>query len=164
MCDLSKPCLFLHTPSTWSNRLLWSRNHRVPLLAKNSCWHHSVPPMPQQHHHYQQDLQLIWCVGECEPLSLYYFLLHQYCECQCGIWHRLSMSSTFFIHAQWQDNITLGNYEEVLTNLSEAVTGAAINEEQQTTSNLAIVAAAFSRSAALINEMTIIPNTVSFAG
>ena len=65
---------------------------------------------------------------------------------------------------QWQDNITLGNYEEVLTNLSEAVTGAAINEEQQTTSNLAIVAAAFSRSAALINEMTIIPNTVSFAG
>ena len=42
--------------------------------------------------------------------------------------------------------------------------GAAINEPQQTTNNLAMVAAVFARSAALINEMTIIPSTVSFAG
>ena len=62
-----------------------------------------------------------------------------------------------------QDNITLGNYVEVLTNISGAVRGAAINEQQQTPDNLAMVTAAFARSAALVNEMTIIPNTVSFA-
>ena len=64
---------------------------------------------------------------------------------------------------QQQDSITLGNYEEVLTRLSGAVRGAAINEQEQTTNNLAMAAAAFARSAALINEMTTIPNTVSFA-
>ena len=64
---------------------------------------------------------------------------------------------------QQQDNITLGNYDEVLTNVSGAVRGAAINEQEQTTNNLAMVAAAFARSAAIINEMTTIPNTVSFA-
>ena len=63
---------------------------------------------------------------------------------------------------QQQDNITLGNYEEVLTSLSGAVRRAAINEQEQTTNNLAMVAAVFARSAALINEMNIIPNTVSF--
>ena len=63
---------------------------------------------------------------------------------------------------QQQDNITLGNYEEVLTSLSGAVRRAVINEQEQTTNNLAMVAAAFARSAALINEMTIIPSTVSF--
>ena len=63
---------------------------------------------------------------------------------------------------QQQDNITLDNYDEVLTILSGAVRGAAINEQEQTTNNLAMVAAAFAKSAALINEMTIIPNTVSF--
>ena len=67
------------------------------------------------------------------------------------------------MHVQLQDNITLDNYEEVLANLTGAVGGAAINEQEQTTSNLAIVAAAFARSAALVNEMTIIPDTVSFA-
>ena len=67
------------------------------------------------------------------------------------------------MHVQLQDNITLDNYEEVLANLTGAVRGAAINEQEQTTSNLAIVAAAFARSAALVNEMTIIPNPVSFA-
>ena len=58
-------------------------------------------------------------------------------------------------------NVTLDNYEEVLTSLSGAVRGAAINEQQQSTNNLAMVAATFERSAALINEMTIVPNTVS---
>ena len=60
-----------------------------------------------------------------------------------------------------QNNVTLDNYEEVLTSLSGAVRGAAINEQVQSTNNLAIVAATFERSAALINEMTIVPNTVS---
>ena len=60
-----------------------------------------------------------------------------------------------------QANVTLDNYEEVLTSLSGAVRGAAINEQEQSTNNLAIVAATFERSAALINETTIVPNTVS---
>ena len=64
---------------------------------------------------------------------------------------------------QQQENITLGNYDEVLTSLSGAVRDAAINEQEQTANNLAMVAAAFARSAALINEMTVIPNTVRFA-
>ena len=62
-----------------------------------------------------------------------------------------------------QDKITLENFEEVLTSLSGAVRGAAINEQKQTTGNLATVAAVFARVAALVNEMTIVPNTVSFA-
>ena len=66
------------------------------------------------------------------------------------------------MHIQLQANITLDNYGEVLASLSGAVRGAAINEQEQTTDNLAMVAAAFARSAALVNEMTIIPNTVSF--
>ena len=42
------------------------------------------------------------------------------------------------------------------------VRGAAINEQEQTPSNLTVVAAAFSRSAAqLVGERTFIPNTVS---
>ena len=60
-----------------------------------------------------------------------------------------------------QDNITLDNYEEVITNISGAVRGAIIDEQEQTTSNLAMVTAAIQRSAALISEMTIIRNTVS---
>ena len=60
-----------------------------------------------------------------------------------------------------QNNVTLDNYEEVLTRISGAVRGAAINEQIQTTSNLAIVAATFERTAALTNENTSIPNTVS---
>lgn len=60
-----------------------------------------------------------------------------------------------------QDNITLDNFDEILTNLSGAVRGAAMNEEEQTTSNLAMVTAAFARSAQLTNEMTVIQNAVS---
>ena len=60
-----------------------------------------------------------------------------------------------------QANITLDNYGKVLTSLSGAVRGAAINEQIQNTNNLARVAAAFQRSAALINERTIITNAVS---
>ena len=60
-----------------------------------------------------------------------------------------------------QDNVTLDNYGEILTSLSGAVRSAAINERIQNTNNLAMVAATFERSAALINEMTVVPNTVS---
>ena len=60
-----------------------------------------------------------------------------------------------------QANVTLDNYGEVLTSLSGAVRGAATNEQIQNTNNLAMVAATFERSAALINEMTVIQNTVS---
>ena len=60
-----------------------------------------------------------------------------------------------------QANVTLDNYGEVLTSLSGAVRGAATNERIQTTNNLAMVTATFQRSAALINEMTVVPNTVS---
>ena len=60
-----------------------------------------------------------------------------------------------------QDNITLDNFDEILMNLSGAVRGAAMNEEEQTTSNLAMVTAAFARSAQLTNEMTVIQNAVS---
>ena len=74
----------------------------------------------------------------------------------------ITLKVMYMVHPYVQDNITLGNYEEVLTNISGAVRGAAINEQEQTTSNLAMVTAAFARSAALVNEMTIIPNTVSF--
>ena len=59
-----------------------------------------------------------------------------------------------------QANITLDNYGEVLTSLSGAVRGGAINEQIQNTNNLAMVAAAFQRSAALINKGTIITNAV----
>ena len=66
-----------------------------------------------------------------------------------------------FMLLHLQANVTLDNYEEVLTSISGAVRGAAINEQIQTTSNLAIVAATFERTAALTNENTSIPNTVS---
>ena len=41
------------------------------------------------------------------------------------------------------------------------VTNAATNEQEQTMGNLAMVAAAFERFAELIDERTVIPNTVS---
>ena len=46
-------------------------------------------------------------------------------------------------------------------NLSGAVRGAAMNEQEQTTSNLAMVTAGLERSAQLVNEMIVIQNTVS---
>ena len=68
----------------------------------------------------------------------------------------------YMVNPHMQDNITLNNYEEVLTNVSGAVRGAAINEQEQTASNLTVVASAFARSAAqLVGERAIIPNTVS---
>ena len=60
-----------------------------------------------------------------------------------------------------QDSITLDNFEEVLQNLSGTVRGVAISEQLQTRSNLAVVAATFSKSVALISERTIISNAVS---
>ena len=63
--------------------------------------------------------------------------------------------------AHLQDNISVGNFDEILMNLSGAVRGAAMNEQEQTTSNLAMVTAGLERSAQLVNEMIVIQNTVS---
>ena len=63
-------------------------------------------------------------------------------------------------HTHIQGTITLDNYNQVLSNVSGAVRGAATSEQEQTTNNLTVVAAAFERSAALANE-SVIPNTVS---
>ena len=63
-------------------------------------------------------------------------------------------------HVHAQDDITLDNYDEVLKSLSGAVRGAAICGSKQTTSNLAITAAVFARSAALINTPNIIGDGV----
>ena len=60
-----------------------------------------------------------------------------------------------------QGTITLENYNQVLSNVSGAVRGAATSEQEQTTSNLTVVAAAFERSAAQLANQTSIPNTVS---
>ena len=68
---------------TCRNRILSSRGHRVSPLAKYSCWHHPFCPLPHHLHHNQQDLQPVWCVGECGPLSLYSLQLHRRCECLC---------------------------------------------------------------------------------
>jgi len=62
------------------------------------------------------------------------------------------------VHSQTQSNIAL---EEVLTDLRRIVTNAATNEHEQTIGNLATVAATFERLAQLIDEGTVIPNTVS---
>ena len=139
---------------------LQSRDHRAPLLAQHSCWHQLHPPVSQHHHQYQQNLQSVWRVGESGPHSLYLIWLHQHCEFQYGFQHRLPMWCTWSNNAlHLQANITPDNYEEVLTNVSGAVRGAATSE--QTRSSLAMVADAFQRTAALINETTIITNTVS---
>ena len=55
-----------------------------------------------------------------------------------------------------QDDITLDNFNEVLTTLSGAVRGAATTRSEQTTSNLAITAAVFMRTAELIIGTTTI--------
>ena len=62
------------------------------------------------------------------------------------------------VHSQTQSNIAL---EEVLTDLRRTVTDAVTNEQEQTISSLATVAATFERLAQLIDEGTVIPNTVS---
>ena len=62
------------------------------------------------------------------------------------------------VHSQTQSTIAL---EEVLTDLRRTVTNATTNEQEQTIGNLAMVAAAFERLAQLIDEGTVIPNTVS---
>ena len=59
-----------------------------------------------------------------------------------------------------QDNITLDNFDEVLTSLSGAVRGAATNVSEQTTNNLAITSAVFMRIAELISTTTIIQDEV----
>ena len=64
-------------------------------------------------------------------------------------------------HTHVQGTITLDNYNQVLSNVSGAVRGAATSEQEQTTSNLTVVTAAFERSAQLANQVTSIPSTVS---
>ena len=74
----------------------------------------------------------------------------------------LMLKVMYMVNLHMQANITLNNYEEVLTNVSGAVRGAATSEMEQTTGNLTVVAAAFARSAAqLVGETAIIPSTVS---
>jgi len=53
-------------------------------------------------------------------------------------------------------NITLGNYDEVITDVSGAVRGTACNVQEQTTVNLAIVTDIFARSATLVTNDTVI--------
>ena len=65
------------------------------------------------------------------------------------------------MHTLIQDTITIDNYDQVLSNVSGAVRGAATSEQEQTTSNLTVVATAFESAAQLANERTVIPNTVS---
>ena len=60
-----------------------------------------------------------------------------------------------------QDNITVDNYEELITAVSGAVRGAATSEQEQTTDNRATVADIFARSAALVSNNTIIREEVS---
>ena len=93
--------------------------------------------------------------------------------CMWTIYMKISQSTVGNIyHHEWfclnwcthtQDNITLDNYDQVLSNVSGAVRGAATSEQEQTTSHLTVVAAAFEMSAVqLANDMTSIPNTVSY--
>ena len=60
-----------------------------------------------------------------------------------------------------QDNITVDNYDQTITAVSGAVRGAATSEQEQTTGNLATVADVFARSAALVNNNTIVREEVS---
>ena len=159
-CSVSPRPYIFHTyhTHTCSNCDVWCRNYSIFLLARYTCWHHPNPPVSQHHNHDQQNLQSVWHVGECWPHSLYFIHFHQHCEFHYG---RLSLWCTWSNIALHLQNVTLDNYEEVLTSISGAVRGAAINEQIQTTSNLAMVAATFESSAALISENTSIPNTVS---
>ena len=63
-----------------------------------------------------------------------------------------------FTHVQ--DDITLENFDKVLTSLSGAVRGAALSESEQTSSNLGITSAVFTKSATLINPTVIIEDGV----
>ena len=65
------------------------------------------------------------------------------------------------MHTLIQDTITIDNYGQVLSNVSGAVRGAATSEQEQTTSNLTVVATALMSAAQLANERVVIPNTVS---
>ena len=76
------------------------------------------------------------------------------------------MSALMYIHdihgifTRAQDDITLENFDKVLTSLSGAVRGAALSESEQTSSNLAITSAVFTKSATLINPTVVIEDGV----
>ena len=78
--------------------------------------------------------------------------------CACASRAGLATPPYIFLDPPLQSNIAL---EEVLTDLRRIVTNAPTNEQEQTIGNLAMVAAAFERLAQLIDEGTVIPNTVS---
>ena len=65
------------------------------------------------------------------------------------------------IYGLFTQDITVDNYDEAIIAVSGAARGAAVNEQEQTTDNLAIVTAIFERSAALITNNTIIREAVS---
>ena len=78
--------------------------------------------------------------------------------CACASRTGLVTPPYIFLDQPLQSNIAL---EEVLTDLRRIVTNAPTNQQEQTIGNLAMVAAAFERFAQLIDEGTVIPNTVS---
>ena len=65
-----------------------------------------------------------------------------------------------YLHIYVQDDITLKNFDKVLTGLSGAVRGAALSESEQTSNNLAITSAVFTKSATLINPTVVIKDGV----
>jgi len=71
------------------------------------------------------------------------------------------MKWSLFIHTQLLDNISPENFDEVLKMIRDAVRVAVNAKQGQTATNLAIVAAAISQSAQIINESIVIPNAVS---
>ena len=73
----------------------------------------------------------------------------------------MSDTTSVVMHTLIQDTITIDNYDQVLSNVSGAVRGAATSEQEQTTSNLTVVATALMSAAQLANERMVIPNTVS---
>ena len=56
---------------------------------------------------------------------------------------------------------TADNNDEAISEVSTAVREAVTNKQEQTPDNLAVVAAVFMRSAAVINDQTSIERTVS---
>ena len=168
--DLPNACLFLHTPSTSANHLPEATVYCEAETTEFLSWPNTPAgttasiqcPSSTIIINRTCSLSAVWESVDPSLCTIFSSINIVSVIAELDIDSQSHVHFSFMHDVQWQDNITLGNYEEVFTILSGAVTGAAINEEQQTASSLAIVAAAFSRSAALINETTIIPNTVRY--
>ena len=76
----------------------------------------------------------------------------------CTDIHTMSWQPWYITHVQ--NDTTLANFDNVLMSLSGAVRGAALSKSEQTSSNLAITAAVFAKSATLINPTIIIEDEV----